>query len=116
SELKDGYDTWIGERGAALSGGQKQRLTIARAILRNSPVLLLDEATSSLDPETESQVKEALARLMHGRTTIMIAHRLSALAGADRILVMKDGEIVEDGTHEVLLAQRGLYTKLYERR
>ena len=116
SELPDGYDTLLGERGATLSGGQKQRITIARALLRDAPILLLDEATSSLDPETESLVKEALARLMKGRTTIMIAHRLSALSGANRILVMENGSIVEDGEHESLLARGGLYTKLYERR
>lgn len=115
-QLPDGYDTWIGERGAALSGGQKQRITIARAILRNAPILLLDEATSSLDTETEAAVKEALGRLMAGRTTIMITHRLSALSDADRILVMEDGAVVEDGTHEALLARRGRYYKLHERR
>lgn len=114
--LPDGYDTWIGERGAALSGGQKQRITIARAILRNAPILLLDEATSSLDTETEAAVKEALGRLMKGRTTIMITHRLSALSDADRILVMESGTVVEDGTHEELIARRGRYYTLHERR
>ncbi len=115
-ELPDGYDTSIGERGSSLSGGQKQRITIARAILKNAPILLLDEATSSLDGETEVAVKEALQRLMRGKTTIMIAHRLSALAGADRIIVLDQGAIVEEGTHDQLIENRGLYARLYERR
>lgn len=114
--LPDGYDTWIGERGALLSGGQKQRLTIARAILRDAPVLLLDEATSSLDPHTEHLVKEALDRLMRGRTVIMIAHRKSALSGADRIVVLERGSVAEDGPANVLAAARGPYYRHFERR
>src|SRR5690606_14124055 len=115
-ELPEGYDTWISERGSSLSGGQRQRLTIARAILKDAPILLLDEATSSLDGETEVAVKEALQRLMQGRTTIMIAHRLSALDGADRIIVLDQGKVVEEGTHDQLIESSGLYTNLYERR
>jgi ATP-binding cassette subfamily B protein len=114
--LPDGYDTWIGERGSTLSGGQKQRITIARAILKDAPILLLDEATSSLDGETEAAVKDALARLMQGKTTIMIAHRLSALAGADRIIVLDQGGVAEEGSHEQLMERDGLYARLYERR
>lgn len=115
-ELPDGYDTWIGERGTTLSGGQKQRITIARAILKDAPVLLLDEATSSLDTETEAAVKEALLRLMKGRTTLIIAHRLSTVLHADWIVVMDQGMLIEQGTHEQLLRKQGLYTRLYERR
>ncbi len=115
-DLPDGYDTWISERGSSLSGGQRQRLTIARAILKDAPILLLDEATSSLDGETEVAVKEALQRLMQGRTTIMIAHRLSALDGADRIIVLDQGKVVEEGTHDQLIEMSGLYARLYERR
>jgi ATP-binding cassette subfamily B protein len=116
TELPDGYDTWIGERGITLSGGQKQRITIARAILKDAPILLLDEATSSLDTETEAAVKEALLRLMKGRTTLIIAHRLSTVLHADWIVVMDQGMLVEQGTHEQLLSEQGLYTRLYERR
>lgn len=115
-ELPDGYDTWIGERGATLSGGQQQRITIARAILKDAPILLLDEATSSLDTETEAAVKEALLRLMKGRTTLIIAHRLSTILHADWIVVMDQGMLVEQGKHEQLLSEGGLYTRLYERR
>lgn len=114
--LPDGYDTWIGERGALLSGGQKQRITIARAILRDAPVLLLDEATSSLDPQTEHLVKEALDRLMRGRTVLLIAHRKSALAGVDRVIVLDRGSVVEDGTVRQLVAARGHYFEHFERR
>jgi subfamily B ATP-binding cassette protein MsbA len=108
------YDALIGEKGVKLSGGQRQRLAIARAILKNPRILLLDEATSSLDSESEAQVQEALYRLMKGRTTFVIAHRLSTVQHADRILVMDEGEIVEDGTHQELLAKGGLYSHLYE--
>lgn len=114
SQIPEGYDSLIGEKGVKLSGGQRQRLAIARAILKNPEILLLDEATSSLDSESESQVQEALYRLMKGRTTFVIAHRLSTVQHADRILVLENGRIVEDGTHQQLLELGGLYSRLYE--
>lgn len=114
SELPNGYETIVGERGIRLSGGQRQRVAIARAILKDARILLLDEATSSLDNESEQLVQEALGRLMQGRTTVIIAHRLSTIAIADRIAVLKQGEIIELGTHKELMALNGLYTKLYE--
>jgi ATP-binding cassette subfamily B protein len=110
--LPDGYGTLIGERGVTLSGGQRQRLAIARAILKDAPILLLDEATSALDAASERAVQEALDRLMRGRTTIVIAHRLATVRSADRILVMDAGRIVEEGTHDALLARGGLYARL----
>ena len=112
TQLPNGYDTPIGERGAEISGGQRQRLAIARAILKDPRILILDEATSSLDTESEALIQEALANLMKGRTTFVIAHRLSTVINADRILVLKDGEIVESGTHSQLLARNGLYHRL----
>jgi len=113
-DLEHGYDTMIGERGAKLSGGQKQRIAIARAILKNAPILVLDEATSSLDSESEKIVQNALHNLMEHRTTFVIAHRLSTVKNADRIIVLDKGKIVESGTHESLLGNSKLYLKYYE--
>lgn len=110
--LPEGYDTIIGERGVTLSGGQRQRLAIARAVLKDAPILLLDEATSALDSESERAVQDALDRLMQGRTTLVVAHRLATILSADRILVMEDGRVVEEGTHAALVAKGGLYARL----
>ncbi|SFI59394.1 ABC transporter transmembrane domain-containing protein [Jannaschia pohangensis] len=110
--LPQGYDTYVGERGVMLSGGQKQRIAIARAILRDAPVLLLDEATSALDAESEKAVQDAVARLAKGRTTIIVAHRLATVKQADRIIVMEDGRIAAQGTHDQLVAEGGLYARL----
>jgi ATP-binding cassette, subfamily B, bacterial len=111
-ELPEGLDTYLGDDGARLSGGQRQRVAIARAVLRDAPILLLDEATSALDAESERVVQEALERLMQGRTTLVIAHRLATVRAADRIVVMERGGIVEQGTHEALVAGGGLYSRL----
>jgi ABC-type multidrug transport system fused ATPase/permease subunit len=112
SQLPQGYDTIIGERGVKLSGGQKQRLSIARAVLKDAPILILDEATSAVDTETESLIQQALERLMAGRTTIIIAHRLSTVRNADQIVVLADKGIVEQGSHSQLMRARGLYWHL----
>ena len=113
SELEDGYQTLVGERGVKLSGGQRQRIAIARAILKDAPILILDEATSALDSESEKAIQESLESLMEDKTVIAIAHRLSTINHLDRLIVMDKGKIIEDGTHEELLARNGLYAKLW---
>jgi ABC-type multidrug transport system fused ATPase/permease subunit len=110
----DGYKTIVGDRGKRLSGGEKQRIAIARAFLRDSPILLLDEATAALDSATEKRVQQSLKRLSHGRTMIVIAHRLGTVMSANRILVLEKGRVAESGTHQDLLTRRGLYCKLWE--
>jgi len=112
--LPDGYDTWVGERGATLSGGQRQRMSIARTILINPPVLILDDSTSSVDVETERQIHLAMVEVMKGRTTFVIAHRLSTVRDADTILVLRDGQIVERGSHQELISSEGIYRDIYE--
>lgn len=113
-QLPEGLDTWVGDRGVLLSGGQRQRIAIARALLKDAPILILDEATSALDTESERRIQDALGKLMHNRTTFVIAHRLSTVEKADRILVMADGGILESGTHAELLAAGGHYAHLYK--
>jgi ATP-binding cassette subfamily B protein len=112
--LPEGFDTPLGERGKSLSGGQRQRMAIARALVRDAPILLLDEATSALDAENERLVQAALDQAMEGRTTIVIAHRLATVLRADRIVVMEEGKVVQEGTHQSLIAQGGLYARLAE--
>jgi ATP-binding cassette subfamily B protein len=113
-ELENGYDSVIGERGATLSGGQRQRIAIARALIRNAPILILDEPMTGLDVESEAKVREALDRLMTGRTCLMITHDLQSIAGADLVLLLESGQIVERGKHEDLIATSGRYRQLYE--
>jgi subfamily B ATP-binding cassette protein MsbA len=113
-KMPEQYDTMVGEKGVTLSGGQRQRIAIARAIIRNAPILILDEPTSGLDAASEELVFEALGRLMSGRTTIVIAHRLATVRRADVIFVIENGTIAERGTHDKLLTTGGLYSRLYE--
>jgi subfamily B ATP-binding cassette protein MsbA len=112
--MPNGYETVIGELGAQLSGGERQRLAIARALFKDAPILILDEATSQLDTESENEVQKALRNLMRGRTTLVIAHRISTIVSADEIVVMEHGSIVEQGSHEDLLERGGVYRRLYD--
>jgi len=112
--LPEGYDTWIGERGVKLSVGQKQRMAIARVLLKDPPIVVMDEATSNIDTETEVDIRIAMDALIRGRTTFIIAHRLSTLQSMDRIVVLDDGAIIEEGNHTTLMAKGGLYAGLYE--
>jgi ATP-binding cassette subfamily B protein len=112
--LPDGYDTWVGERGLTLSGGEKQRLAIARTLLINPSILILDDSTSSVDSETEQLIRNALNKIIKGRTTFIITHRLPIIRNADLILVLKEGQLVEQGRHNYLIARSGLYRQIYE--
>ena len=112
---RKGYDAFLGERGVKLSGGQRQRIALARAFLKDAPILVLDEATSALDSEVEASIQEALSRVMEGKTVLAIAHRLSTIAAMDRIIVMDQGRIVEQGSHAELLEHGGLYARYWNR-
>ncbi len=112
---RKGYDAFLGERGVKLSGGQRQRIALARAFLKDAPILVLDEATTALDSEVEASIQEALDRVMQGKTVLAIAHRLSTIAEMDRIVVLDDGRIVEEGSHDALLAKNGLYARYWNR-
>ena len=114
-QIKDKYDSLVGERGVKLSGGQRQRIAIARVVVKNAPILILDEATSSLDSITEQAIQETLEEVMKGKTVIVVAHRLSTIAHLDRILVFDQGRVVEDGSHAELLALNGSYQRLWSR-
>ena len=109
----EGYDTLVGERGVTLSGGQKQRVAIARTLLKDPRILILDDSTSAVDTETEAMIREALERLMEGRTTFVIAHRIQSLMAADKILVLEQGRIVQSGSHEELMDEPGMYQRIY---
>ena len=113
--LPEGYNTLVGQRGLKISGGQRQRIAIARAFLKNPPIVLFDEATSALDSQTEAIIQKSLDTLMKGRTTIVVAHRLSTLVEMDRIIVLDQGRIVEQGDHKSLLQAKGLYSELWEK-
>ncbi len=113
NELPDGYQTMLGENGSTLSGGERQRISIARALLKNAPIILLDEATASLDPENEVLIQQAISKVIEGKTVIVIAHRLRTIAGADKIIVLDEGMLVEEGTHDTLMKNKGLYEKMY---
>ena len=112
--MPEGYDTLLGENGSTVSGGERQRISIARALLKNAPIILMDEATASLDPENEELIQRAISRLIKDKTVLVIAHRLRTVAGADKIIVLNEGRVVEEGKHEELLARQGLYKKLYQ--
>ena len=112
---RKGFDAYVGDRGVKLSGGQRQRIAIARVMLKDAPILILDEATSALDSEAEAAIQENLYKLMQGKTVIAIAHRLSTIAAMDRLVVMDQGRIIEEGSHEQLVAKGGLYAQLWQR-